>query len=132
MRKVLITGGRGQVATDLVTVLRERYAVLAPGKSELDITRPDHIAAVLRDFGPQVLVNAAAFTKVDACETQAELAMRVNAEGPALLAAACRELGVTLVQLSTDYVFDGAKPAGEAYAEPDAPAPLSVYGRSKW
>jgi dTDP-4-dehydrorhamnose reductase len=78
---------------------------------------------------PEVLLNAAAFTQVDRCEREPELAERVNALGPAALSKVCRELGVRLVHVSTDYVFDGA--ARIAYRETDPPAPRSVYGRTK-
>ncbi len=129
--KVLIAGGQGQIGTDLQAVLRGEFEVLAPGKVDLDITQGSSIARFLDQGRPSYCVNAAAFTKVDACETERDLAWRTNGEGPGFLAWACRERGIPLLQLSTDYVFDGAKPPDEAYREEDPTAPLSFYGISK-
>jgi dTDP-4-dehydrorhamnose reductase len=102
--------------------------VFARPRSDLDITSPADVALAFRDTRPDVVVNCAAFTKVDACETDPR-AFDVNAEGVEILAAECRARGVQLVQISTDFVFDGSK-AGP-YVEEDPPAPLSAYGLSK-
>jgi dTDP-4-dehydrorhamnose reductase len=83
----------------------------------------------LRDLRPDAVINAAAFTDVDRAETEAAAAFALNRDGPAALARACADLGAPLVHLSTDYVFDGAKPA--PYVETDAKAPLNLYGHSK-
>jgi dTDP-4-dehydrorhamnose reductase len=94
-----------------------------------DVTDREAVRRALGELGPELVVNCAAYTDVDGCETRAELATRVNGEGPGYLAEAARELGATLVHLSTDYVFDGAK--REPYTEEDPPNPLCAYGRSK-
>ena len=129
--KILITGARGQLGRDCQAVLSPKHEIIATDLPEFDASDAnqvrDHIAAVR----PNVILNCAAFTRVDDCETQSALAFRVNAEVPRLLAAGARVLGAHLVQISTDYVFDGARPVPQAYAENDAPHPLSVYGSSK-
>jgi dTDP-4-dehydrorhamnose reductase len=96
---------------------------------DIDITDLGSVQRVLVTLKPRIVINAAAFTDVDACQTDAELALQVNGEGVAHLAMITKEIGALLVQVSTDYVFDGRKNA--PYQEDDAPAPLSVYGESK-
>lgn len=117
------------LARAIAEVLSPREQVSGASHAEADITDETAMRAVLAAAEPDVVVNAAAFTDVDACETQKELAFRVNAEGPRNLAIICRDLDVPLMHISTDYVFDGEKP--EPYIEEDEPCPLSVYGRSK-
>lgn len=129
--KVLVTGGKGQLGSDLNAILRtvDGVEVHAPGSTELDITDSLSITAAFRQFAPDVVINAAAYTAVDAAETEEEAAYRVNAAGPALLATAAARSGTRLIHVSTDYVF-----AGDASApyEVDAPtAPRSAYGRTK-
>jgi len=124
---ILVVGAEGMLGRDLMEVLSgEVRGVDLP---EIDITSFESVLEVVGRYRPQVIVNAAAYTDVDGCETQAELAMQVNGEGVALLAMAARESGAKLVQVSTDYVFDGSK--GTPYLEDDPVAPLSVYGESK-
>jgi dTDP-4-dehydrorhamnose reductase len=96
---------------------------------EIDITSLESTERIIRTLKPETVINCAAYTDVDGCETDVETAMRVNAEGVAHLAMASREIGARLVHVSTDYVFDGGK--GSPYAEDDAPCPLGVYGESK-
>jgi dTDP-4-dehydrorhamnose reductase len=95
----------------------------------IDITSPESVFTVIARLKPEVVINCAAFTDVDGCESDVETAMAVNGEGVAFLAMACRDINALLVQISTDYVFDGGK--GSPYVEDDAPCPLSVYGESK-
>jgi dTDP-4-dehydrorhamnose reductase len=102
---------------------------VATDAPELDITDAQAVWRELAGLRPEVVINAAAATQVDALESDPEGALRVNAMGPRNLAVACRRLGLKLIHISTDYVFDGAKP--EPYVEWDATGPLSVYGRSK-
>lgn len=97
--------------------------------AELDIAEPDAVARVLDDIRPRVLLNAAAFTHVDRCESEPEAASRANAEGPKVLAKACQARGVRLVHVSTDYVFAGD--AATPYREEDRTDPQSAYGRTK-
>jgi dTDP-4-dehydrorhamnose reductase len=98
---------------------------------ELDITDVSEVEAVARDFGADVMINCAAFTRVDECETEKELACKVNVDGPGNLAAAAKKQGAQLIHISTDYVFDGRKKAPEAYTEQDDPGPISYYGVTK-
>ncbi|MGI8666717.1 MAG: dTDP-4-dehydrorhamnose reductase [Jatrophihabitans sp.] len=128
----LITGAHGQLGTDLQHVLAaagRADQVRALGSAELDITDRPAIAAAVDDFGPDVIVNAAAYTAVDAAEDDEERAYAVNATGPALLAAQASRSGAKLIQVSTDYVFDGT---GLEPYPPHAPTnPRSAYGRTK-
>jgi dTDP-4-dehydrorhamnose reductase len=128
-RRVLVTGASGMLGSDLVPVLAGAgFEVFPRPRAELDITDARRVASTFRDLRPDVVVNCAAFTKVDACETDPR-AFQVNAEGVRLLARECEIRSAQLVQISTDFVFDGEK--GSPYAEDDPPAPLSAYGRSK-
>lgn len=105
------------------------FDFVALGRPELDITDPASVAAALDLTSPVAMVNAAAYTAVDRAESEADLAFRVNAHGPGLLAAEAGRRSIPLVHLSTDYVFSGEK--REPYVETDATAPLGVYGASK-
>jgi dTDP-4-dehydrorhamnose reductase len=114
---------------DLRALLSPRHEIIPASRPEVDITRPDALAPTIASTPPDVVIHAAAFTAVDECERQPEVAFRVNGEGTRHVAQACREAGLPMLYVSTDYVFDGEKPA--PYVESDAPNPLSVYGRSK-
>jgi dTDP-4-dehydrorhamnose reductase len=128
--KLLITGAAGQLGQALIQAgARQDWAVAATDLPELDITDPQAVWGELTRQRPEVVINAAAATRVDDLESNPDEALRVNGLGPRNLAVACRRLGITLIHLSTDYVFDGAKPG--PYVEWDATGPLSVYGRSK-
>jgi dTDP-4-dehydrorhamnose reductase len=128
--KVLITGAAGQLGQALVLECHRRgWEVAATDLRELDITDPQVVGRELARQRPEVVINAAAATRVDELESRVPEALRVNALGPRNLAVACRRLGLKLLHLSTDYVFDGTK-AGP-YVEWDATGPLSVYGQSK-
>jgi dTDP-4-dehydrorhamnose reductase len=129
---ILITGARGMLGRDLVSLLTDRepgLSVTALDLSDLDITRPEEVKKALASFRPGAIINCAAYTDVDGCERQRDLAFSANALGPELLAQAAGERRALLVHVSTDFVFDGAK--GSPYTEEDAPHPLSVYGESK-
>ena len=124
---ILVIGSGGMLGQDLLALLGERgRGVDLP---DIDITDMRSVQQVLTALKPRVVVNCAAYTDVDGCETNAETAMQVNAEGVAFLAMITRELGAKLVQISTDYVFDGSK--GSPYQEDDLQKPLNVYGESK-
>jgi dTDP-4-dehydrorhamnose reductase len=99
------------------------------GRTEVDIADADAVARTVAEAQPAMVVNAAAYTKVDRAETEPDAAFRANATGPGMLAAACAAAGIPLLHISTDYVFDGTKPT--AYVEDDPIAPLGVYGESK-
>lgn len=124
----LVTGGRGQLGTDLVAALHGEQ-VLAVGHAELDIADAPAVERLVADFTPDVVVNAAAYTAVDAAESDEDAAYRVNATGPAMVAAALARHGGRLVHVSTDYVFAGD--ATHPYEVDDPPAPKSAYGRTK-
>ena len=126
--RLLILGKSGQVARALVCA-NNAFDVLCFGRHELDLSDLASIAPKIQQAKPAIVVNAAAFTAVDAAETQQEGAFRLNRDGPAALARACAALGAPLVHISTDFVFDGTK--GAPYVESDPLAPLNVYGRSK-
>lgn len=127
--KALITGAGGQLGRALLGAAPAGCELRALGHAELDIADAEAVAALMRSFAPEVVLNAAAFTGVDAAESAADSAARANSLGPAVLAAACRDGGAWLVHVSSDYVFDGAQ--SRPYDTQARPNPLSVYGRSK-
>lgn len=127
--KVLITGGNGQLGVELARRAPGSAGIVVTGRDHLDITDRQQVLALVAAERPDAIVNAAAYTAVDKAESEPELAQAVNADGAANLAAAANEMGATLVQVSTDFVFDGGR--ATPY-EPDAePAPLGVYGATK-
>jgi dTDP-4-dehydrorhamnose reductase len=127
--RIFLIGKNGMLARALATVLGPRHQMIGASHEELNITDAEAVARGIEAAKAEVVVNAAALTDVDACESQPELAMRVNGEGPGNIAAACRRMGVPMMHFSTDYVFDGKKAV--PYVEEDEPRPLSAYGRSK-
>jgi dTDP-4-dehydrorhamnose reductase len=130
MRRILVTGRGGQLATGLEAALpAQGFEAFLFGQPEFEFDQPDSIAAAFAAARPDAVVNCAAWTAVDAAEEQEAAAFMANAIGPALVARHCAALGIPLVQVSTDYVFDGRK--GAPYVETDAPNPLGAYGRTK-
>jgi dTDP-4-dehydrorhamnose reductase len=127
--RVLITGAGGQVGLALRERAPRETVVIACGRSELDVTAPDDVRRVIAAARPAVVIHAAAYTGVDAAESDAAQAEAVNAGGTEHVVEAVRRVGARLVHLSTDFVFDGA--SGRPYAPDDRPAPLGVYGRTK-
>lgn len=118
------------LGSQLYLTLRSLYPqTIGLGREELDITDQKQVEEVLSHYRPRVIINCAAYTRVDDCERNRELAFRVNSEGPRYLAGAAAKLNAELVHLSTDYIFDGQKES--PYLEEDQPHPLSVYGESK-
>ncbi|MFZ4855715.1 MAG: dTDP-4-dehydrorhamnose reductase [Desulfuromonadaceae bacterium] len=124
---ILVVGANGMLGHDLMALLGDRGHGV--DIADIDITSPESVFKIIGELKPEVVINCAAYTDVDGCESAAETAMAVNGEGVAYLAMACKDSGALLVQISTDYVFDGGK--GTPYVEDDAPCPLSVYGESK-
>ena len=122
---ILVTGGTGQLAT----ALARSPDVTVVGRPEFDFDRPGSIDAAFAAAAPALVVNAAAWTNVDAAETDPDGAMRANRDGPARLAALCARAGIPLIHISTDYVFDGDK--GAPYVETDPTNPTGVYGATK-
>jgi len=131
MNTILVVGGRGMLGTDLVSLLQGDRSVTAASADlgEIDITDAGSIGRCLDSVRPNAIINCAAFTNVDACETQEQTAFAVNALGPELLAKACAPRGIRLLQISTDYVFDGTRT--EPYLPGCPPSPSSAYGRTK-
>ncbi|TIV59858.1 dTDP-4-dehydrorhamnose reductase [Mesorhizobium sp.] len=129
--RLAVTGREGQVAASLVEAARGRdgVEVVAVGRPALDLARPDTVLAALEATRPEIVVSAAAYTAVDQAEDEKDLAFAVNAIGAGKVAEAAARLGVPVIHLSTDYVFDGTKDG--AYVETDPTAPLGVYGASK-
>jgi dTDP-4-dehydrorhamnose reductase len=128
--RILVTGAGGQLGTDLVRTCTEAGDdVLACTSAQLDLGDRDSVAQAITTTEPDVVVNAGAWTAVDDCEADPDRAWRVNALGPRWVTDAARRVGAHVVQISTDYVFDGTKPT--PYVEWDAPNPASAYGRSK-
>lgn len=130
--KVLITGAQGQVGRALATTVPEGWRTLMLTRSELDLTDPAAIRALIRREKPDAIVNAAAYTAVDRAEADEATALAVNAGAVSAMAEGLAEIsqaGGRLVHVSTDFVFDGT--SARAYRPDDAPAPLSAYGRTK-
>lgn len=126
--KVLITGGRGQLASDLVRALAV-WQVLAVPREELDVCHGERVRETLAAFRPHAVINTAAFHRVDDCESDVGRAFAVNFRGVRNLCWACRDAGILLLHVSTDYVFDGEQ--RRPYLETDPPNPINVYGLSK-
>lgn len=132
--RILVIGRSGQLARALATAARARGIALdTAGRQTLDLadlsSLQPRLMQRLQADRPDVVINAAAYTAVDAAESDVEAATRLNAEAPGVLARACSDAGLPLIHVSTDYVFSGEP--GRAWNETDAPAPLSVYGSSK-
>jgi len=128
--KVIVTGAAGQLGRDVVLHARSvGDAVVAVDRSSLDVTDPVAVTELLSSVRPDAVINAAAYTAVDACESNETVAFAVNANAVGHLSAACELVGAHLVHVSTDYVFDGT--LDRPYREDDATNPQSVYGQSK-
>jgi dTDP-4-dehydrorhamnose reductase len=129
MKRILLTGVDGQVGRELKNVLAPLGEVIGVDRKTLDLSQPDQILQVLAVTQPELIVNAAAYTAVDKAETEVGLALAINATAPTIMAEEASRLGIALIHLSTDYVFDGKK--NTPYTEQDQPNPLSAYGQSK-
>lgn len=129
--KILITGCGGQLGNDCITVLRERHELIPLTAREMDITDLKKVEHVIHSVRPACILNCAAFTNVDAAESQRETAWNVNVEGPRNLALVTEKYKMHLVHVSTDYVFDGRKRPPDYYTESDETAPQSYYGETK-
>lgn len=127
--KILLLGKDGQVGWQLQRSLAPHGDVVACGRDRCDLSDLAQLRSVVREIRPAIIVNAAAYTAVDHAESETDLAWRINAEAPGVLAAEAAALDALLVHYSTDYVFDGTK--SSPYQETDPTAPLCVYGRSK-
>lgn len=123
--KILILGAGGMLGMDLCKVFPDAVRLT---HSELDITDKERVIGRIEEVKPDVIINAAAYTDVDGCEDEHELAFDVNGRAPGYIAQGCSLVGAKLVHYSTDYVFDGSK---KEYVESDLPNPINVYGESK-
>jgi len=126
--KILITGVSGQVGHALMHELTE-HELIGLTRQDCDLTNPDQIRQVIDQHQPDLIINPAAYTKVDQAEDESELAFKINRDAPKVMAEKAREYHIPLIHFSTDYVFDGEKE--EAYVEDDPTHPLGVYGHSK-
>lgn len=140
--KILITGSKGQVGSQLINILDKgkselgeiptqikNAVVIGKGSQELNIADFTNVKSVLKEIKPDVVINAAAYTNVDGCETNKELAFNVNAMGAKNLAIACEDIGAKIVHISTDFVFNGT--GNRPFKESDEPSPQSIYAISK-
>lgn len=127
--KVLITGSNGMLGHDLQKVLKDKHELILTTSKTLDITDKENTIDFIVKNKPDVVINSAAYTDVDGCETNQDLAYAVNGEGVRNLALGCKEVDCPLVHVSTDYVFDGT--AREPIAEDGEIGPISIYGKSK-
>ena len=128
--KALITGGTGQVGTELIRRGDGcRFDIVAPNRAEINLLNESDVYSQLNSIRPNIVVNSAAFTAVDAAETECDMAFKVNRDAVRIMANCCNLLSIPLIHISTDYVFDGTK-AG-SYKETDLICPIGVYGRSK-
>ncbi len=127
---ILVVGSNGQLGSECMSVLEKNGTVQGIDFPQIDITEGSRTLEMLDQLRPEVVVNCAAYTAVDACENDPEC-WKVNADGPGYLAKWAAGNAAFLVQVSTDYVFNGEKPLFSAYVETDVPAPVSEYGKSK-
>jgi dTDP-4-dehydrorhamnose reductase len=127
--RILLTGKTGQVGYELERSLQGLGEIIAVDRSQMDLANLDQVRDVIRQVKPTLIVNPAAYTAVDLAESEPDLAMRINAEAPAVMAEEAKKLGAAMIHYSTDYVFDGTK--NSPYVEDDHPCPINVYGRTK-
>lgn len=127
--KVLLLGHKGMLGNDLMAQFRHRHDVIGMDREEIDITRASECRRAVAEIQPQLVINAAGYTNVDACETAKEECFAVNAEAVKNIAQACHDQNITIIHYSTDYVFDGN--ADHPYTEEDPCNPINTYGASK-
>lgn len=127
--KIVITGAKGMLGSDLTSLLMKEYDVIPTGKNDLDITKLDFVINYFKINKADLIINCAAYTDVDSSEANRDNAFLLNAIGPRNLAVVSNEKNIPLVHISTDYIFDGLK--GSSYLEQDIPNPLNVYGETK-
>lgn len=127
--RLAVTGKNGQVVSALQALASNELEIVTLGRPELDLSQPKTVSKAIRDAKPDVLISAAAYTAVDKAESEPEVAFAVNRDGAKAAAQAAKELGVPVIHISTDYVFDGTK--ATAYVESDPTGPSSIYGHSK-
>lgn len=129
--KVMLIGANGQLGSDLTKVLQPVYDLKPLTHADIEITDVESVNATMQRYRPDIVLNMAAFHRVDVCEDDVEQTFAVNVYGVRNLALACRAYDAVLVHMSTDYVFGGDKTRNTPYVESDLPAPINVYGVSK-
>ncbi len=129
MSRILVTGIQGQLGRELQKVLSSHEVVVGTGRDRLDFSQPETIRNILPEIEPDIAINAAAYTAVDKAESEPELANTINGIAPGVLAEETEKLGIPLIHVSTDYVFDGSQ--SRPYLETDPTNPLGIYGASK-
>ena len=127
--KILVTGSEGMLAQDLKSVLGENNEIIPLSRQKMDITQKDAVIKNIKSNAPDMVINCAAYTKVDTAEEEKDRAFQVNGIGVQNVAVACAEMQIPLCHISTDYVFDGRKK--KPYTPFDAANPLNIYGESK-
>ncbi|MFM8657685.1 MAG: dTDP-4-dehydrorhamnose reductase [Chthoniobacterales bacterium] len=129
MARIVVLGAGGRLGAALAREYAADHDVLAWGRKEADLSDPERVAAQVREAKPDIVINCAAMTNVDECETEREKARVINADAAGAMARACEEIGAKMIHISTDYVFSGEKT--EPYAEDDQAEPVSWYGETK-
>lgn len=129
--KVLVIGSGGQLGTDCIEVLGSDHEISPIDFPDIDIAERDSVAQVCDRYEPEVIINCAAYTAVDKCETETDACRRINVDGPRYIAEIGSNNSSTIIHISTDYVFDGKKEIPQPYIEGDPVNPLSEYGRTK-
>lgn len=129
--RIALIGANGQLGSDLVKVLRPNHDLTPLTHADVEVTDPESVEKMMQRVEPDVVLNMAAFHKVDVCEDEVERTFAVNTYGVRNLASACRAHGTTLAHMSTDYVFGGDRDRATPYVETDLPAPINIYGVSK-
>jgi dTDP-4-dehydrorhamnose reductase len=127
--KILLLGHKGMLGSDLLLKLNMEHEVVGMDKEEIDIVSAEECAKAIKDTAPNIVINAAAYTNVDGCETAKEECFAVNAEAVKNIAEACRDKNIRIIHFSTDYVFDGT--GTQPYKEDDKCNPINTYGASK-
>ncbi len=127
--RILLTGPTGQIGSELLRALSALGKVIAVNRAQMDLTDPEGIRTAVRSIGPDLVVNAAGYTDVNGAEREEELAHRINATAPGILAQEASRLGAAIIHYSTDYVFNGR--ATNPYSPTDEPDPINAYGRTK-
>ncbi len=129
MKRILVTGINGQLGQELQKTLASAAEVIGVGRERVDFSQPESLRQIIAEVKPHAVINSAAYTAVDKAESEFDLAMAVNGQAPGIVAEECQKLGIRLIHVSTDYVFDGTK--SYPYQDTDPTNPLSAYGKSK-
>ena len=129
--KILITGANGLLGHELISVLKDDHTLILFSHSQLDISDAESVNKQIDSSLPDIIINSAAYTQVDLCESNYDLAFKSNALGPKNLAIKCKELGIPLIHISTDYVFEGNEKNKKPLEENDKLGPKTVYGKTK-